>query len=87
MSSLRKNQAYRLQGKQAGGRMTGRRDLACQAHLGPDARIAFDELHSTGDLAADPGLIGDLALQGCDALDDRGVTAVEALADLSLIHI
>lgn len=61
MSSLRKNQAYRLQGKQAGGRMTGRRDLACQAHLGPDARIAFDELHSTGDLAADPGLIGDLA--------------------------
>lgn len=62
MSSLRKNQAYRLQGKQAGGRMTGRRDLACQAHLGPDTRIAFDELHSTGDLAADPGLIGDLAL-------------------------
>ena len=60
MSSLRKNQAYRLQGKQAGGRMTGRRDLACQAHLGPDARIAFDELHSTGDLpgqGSDPCLL------------------------------
>ena len=48
--------------------MRGRVDPARKAHLGTDARIAFDELHRAGDLATDTGFIGYLAFQRGDAL-------------------
>lgn len=69
----------RLSGPQTGQEARGRQQG--QGRLRAHARIAFDKFDGSGNLAAKAGFFGEFTFHAGNALDNRGMAAVEFFAD------
>ena len=69
----------RLCGPQTGQEARGRQQG--QGRLRAHARIAFDKFDGSGNLAAKAGFFGEFTFHAGNALDNRGMAAVEFFAD------